>query len=431
MEERKDLLQRRKEHKKKRIQEVRRLRKRIGLGIVGVLVLILGILALKALIRGNKQSYGMGGSPAASLVPASEGSSPEEETTAETDTDEVLHIVAVGDNMVHEKIYSSADTSQEVWNYDSLYDNIREDIQAADLAMVNEECVFVENHEDVSGYPAFGAPTEIGDALVNAGFSVVAMATNHVYDKGTEGILQSVDYWETSHPEVTLLGIHKDQETAKTVQTVEIKGITIALLNYTCLINGNKQDEIPTGMVDYANEVKMRADIQQARATADLVMVYLHTGEEYATEPSAEQISLLKMFLEEGVDITFCSHPHVLQGYETLQNDSGKQMLVYYSLGNFISAQKEPRCLLGGMADIKIAIDGETGGLSIQESQLIPLVTHYNYEDNIYTVYRLEDYTEELAASHSVHQESSEAFTLDSLQSMAERALTANYKIWE
>jgi poly-gamma-glutamate synthesis protein (capsule biosynthesis protein) len=257
------------------------------------------------------------------------------------------------------------------------------------------------------------------------------MATNHVYDKGTEGILQSVDYWETSHPEVTLLGIHKDQETAKTVQTVEIKGITIALLNYTCLINGNKQDEIPTGMVDYANEVKMRADIQQARATADLVMVYLHTGEEYATEPSAEQISLLKMFLEEGVDITFCSHPHVLQGYETLQNDSGKQMLVYYSLGNFISAQKEPQCLLGGMADIKIAIDGETGGLSIQESQLIPLVTHYNYEDNIYTVYRLEDYTEELAASHSVHQESSEAFTLDSLQSMAERALTANYKIWE
>lgn len=133
------------------------------------------------------------------------------------------------------------------------------------------------------------------------------------------------------------------------------------------------------------------------------------------------------MLLEEGVDITICSHPHVLQGYETLQNESGKQMLVYYSLGNFISSQKEPECLLGGMADIKITRDPDTGALSILESRLIPLVTHYNYAKNIYTVYRLDEYTEELAAEHSVHEESDEEFTLSSLQDMAQKAINASY----
>ena len=351
------------------------------------------------------------------------------QTTTDSTQDGILHIVAVGDNVMHEKVYMSADTSQDVWNYDKLYEHIRKDIQAADLASVNEECVLVEDHKDLSGYPAFGAPTEVGDALVNAGFNVVTMATNHVYDKGKKGSLQSLEYWEDAHPETIVLGIHKDQEAAREIRTAEVEGITIAMLDYTCLINGGMQNKIPTGMVDYANEVKMRADVRQARSMADLVIVYLHAGTEYADQPDKQQKELLKMLLEEGADITICSHPHVLQGFETLQNDEGKQMLVYYSLGNFISSQKDPKCLLGGMADIKITRDEQTGSLKILDSQLIPLVTHYNYEENIYTVYRLDEYTEELAASHSVHEESDEEFTLSSLKAMAENAINASYSI--
>ena len=439
MEERKDLRERREMHKKERMEEVSRKKKLILLICFGIVAVIAVAVMIKSLAGHRNEETGMGGKAAVSPVPVSASRETEEATepvvgnnfedTTDDTQDGILHIVAVGDNVMHEKVYKSADTSQTVWNYDRLYEHIRDDIQKADLASVNEECVLVADHQDVSGYPTFGAPTETGDALVNAGFNVVTMATNHVYDKGEEGILQSVDYWESSHPDTVLLGIHKDQESAREIRTVEIEGITIALLNYTCLINGGKQNEIPTGMVDYANEVKMRADVQQARSMADLVIVYLHAGTEYEEKPDGQQISLLKMLLEEGVDITICSHPHVLQGFSTLQNDSGKQMLVYYSLGNFISSQKEPKCLLGGMADIKIARDPQTGGLTIQESQLIPLVTHYNYEEDVYTVYRLDEYTEELAAKHSVHEESDEEFTLSSLQSMADKAIHASYNI--
>lgn len=437
MEEREDLLLRREKHKKEREEQVRRAWKKILVIVLGIAAAVAVIVLVISVISKNDEHFGMGGMPAAPLVPAETSSMTEETQDSEgadgaaAEEDGMLHIVAVGDNVVHEKVYSTADTSREVWNYDALYEYIREDIAAADLASVNEECILVADHKDVSGYPYFGAPTEIGDALVNAGFDVVTMATNHVYDKGVDGILQSVDYWNSSHGDTVVLGIHKDQEDAREIRTVELEGITIAMLNYTCLINGDRQDEIPTGMVDYANEVKMRADVQQARAIADLVIVYLHAGTEYDAEPDEEQISLLKMLLEEGVDIAICSHSHVLQGYETLQSSTGKQMLVYYSLGNLISTQKEPNCLLGGMADIKIVRDKETGGLTMQDCQLIPLVTHYNYEKNICTVYRLDEYTEELAAEHSVHTESDEEFTLSSLQSMADQAINASYNIWE
>ena len=447
MEENIELKNRREQHKRQRQEEVKRTKKKLLCVGAGILVFLVGVGVLTAAVTSIRHKWeaahaGMGGAQTTSDAPIqsevkdisrANAAEPVESSSAETMTnpkqDGILHIVAVGDNVMHEKVYKSADTSRTVWNYDHLYENIREDIQAADLASVNEECVLVADHKDVSGYPAFGAPSETGDALVNAGFNVVTMATNHVYDKGEEGILQSVDYWETNHPETILLGIHKDQEDARTIRTIELEGITIAMLDYTCLINGGKQSEIPSGMVDYANKVKMMADVQQARFVADLVIVYLHAGTEYEEQPDEEQKELLAMLLDEGVDITICSHPHVLQGFETLQNDAGKQMLVYYSLGNFVSSQKSPQCLLGGMADIKITKNQQTGELSIKDSQLIPLVTHYNYEENIYTVYRLDQYTEELAASHSVHEESDEEFTLSSLKAMAEKAIHASYAI--
>lgn len=84
-----------------------------------------------------------------------------------------IHFVAVGDNLIHQGIYESADTTQTVWNYDHLYEHIRDDISAADLAAVNEESIFVSDHANISSYPAFGSPVEIGDALVTAGFDIV------------------------------------------------------------------------------------------------------------------------------------------------------------------------------------------------------------------------------------------------------------------
>lgn len=341
--------------------------------------------------------------------------------------DNTIHLIAVGDNLIHQHIYESADMSQPMWNYDHLYTHIRDDITAADLAAVNEECIFVADHEDVSAYPAFGSPTEIGDALVNAGFDIVEHATNHSFDKGTAGIQETLTYWKTSHPDIRILGIHEDQAAADTIQQITCKGVNFALLNYTSTINGENYNQLPTYMLDLLRSEKVVSDVAKAKQNSDMVIAFLHTGTEYAEQPNQDQKNFLQLLLAQGVDIAICSHTHVLQNFETLRDDQGNEMLVYYSLGNFISTQKEPECLLGGMADITISRDLQTGELSISDSDLVPLVTHYNHEKKEYAVYKLEDYTEELASQHGVHAETTEPFTLDTLKARYENILTQTY----
>lgn len=351
----------------------------------------------------------------------------EEEKQRQEEEANTIHLLAVGDNLIHEKIYESGIQTDGTWNYDHLYTHVKDRIAQADLAAVNQECIFVSDHDNVSAYPTFGSPMEVGDALVNAGFDIVESASNHTFDKGAQAITDTIQYWQTNHPEISLLGIHDSQEAADTISTVTVKGVTFALLNYTSLINGDAYDQFPSYMIDLLRAERVTEDVQKASQMSDMTIAFLHTGEEYSREPNQEQKNFLQLLLSQGVDIAICSHPHVLQNFETLRDDQGNEMLVYYSLGNFISTQKEPECMLGGMADITITVDDGSGNPAVTGSDLIPLVTHYNYDANEYTVYPLEDYTEELAASHSIHQETTETFSLEYLQQTYQSVLKQTY----
>ena len=89
----------------------------------------------------------------------------------------------------------------------------------------------------LSNYPAFGSPTEVGDALAETGFDVVTCATNHCYDKLDTGILDTCSFWRENYPDVTVLGIHDSEEDANTLRVVEKNNIKIAMLNYTYGLN--------------------------------------------------------------------------------------------------------------------------------------------------------------------------------------------------
>lgn len=143
--------------------------------------------------------------------------------------------------------------------------NTSDDISAADLAAVNEESIFVSDHANISSYPAFGSPVEIGDALVTAGFDIVEQANNHVFDKGITGITDTIRYWETSHPEVALLGIHDSAESAGEITTISCKDVTFSLLNYTTTVNNEPYDELPDYAVDLLRTDQVISDVKKQR----------------------------------------------------------------------------------------------------------------------------------------------------------------------
>lgn len=316
-----------------------------------------------------------------------------------------VDVLAVGDNLIHSGLYKSGMNDSGEWNYDHLYQYVKADVQAADLACVNQETIYINDRNQLSGYPTFGTPPEFGDALVNAGFDVVTHATNHVMDKGEQGVMDTINFWKEKHPEIKVLGIHENQEDADTIRTIDKNGIRIAMLNYTYGTNGILVPEDKPYLVDLFDADKAAADIQRAKAMSDVVMVFGHVGTEYVYEPSEESKEWVDFFLEQGVDIVIDSHPHVCEPYTMLTRDDGHQMLVYYSMGNFISTQDAVPRLIGGMA--KFTIEKKTVGnessISIKDYTMEPLVSHWNHNTQDYAVYKLADYTDELAKKHGLY----------------------------
>lgn len=322
-------------------------------------------------------------------------------TDANPDNKSEVTLLAVGDNLIHIEVVQSGLKEDGSYNYDHLYDEIKDDIMAADIAVVNQETILGGRDLTYSGYPAFNSPTEIGDALINAGFDVVLHATNHTLDKGLQGVLNTLDYWD-KHPEITVLGINRSGEDRNRIAIIEKNGIRIAMLNYTYGLNGYKIPRDRPYLVNLLDKDLMEADLKKARSEADFVVVFPHWGTEYSYEPSKSQKELVEFFYELGVDIVIGTHPHVLQPVELITSESGHNMLVYYSLGNFLSYQKEAARMLGGMAHVTITKDDT--GTYISSASITPIVTHYEHgpADYSFGVYKLSEYTPEMGERHGV-----------------------------
>lgn len=332
-------------------------------------------------------------------------------------------LLAVGDNLIHTQVIESGEQEDGTYHYDHLYSNIKDAVTAADIAVINQETIFGEEGSRYSGYPEFNSPTQIGDAVINAGFDVVLHATNHTMDIGVDGIRNTLDYWK-QHPEITVLGIHETEEAADEITIVEKNGIKIAMLNYTYGLNGHSIPAKDAYMIDMLDRKAMKEDIERAEEEADFTVVFPHWGTEYVYEPVRSQEDLTEFYYDLGVDLVIGTHPHVLEPVEWIETDPDHKMLIYYSLGNFMSYQKEAPRMLGGLADITITKDST--GTYISDASITPIVTHYENgpSDYNYAIYKLTDYSDELADKHGVSEIAREgALTYDDTYLLAQSIL--------
>ena len=265
----------------------------------------------------------------------------------------------------------------------------------------------------MTGYPEFNAPYEVADALNETGFDVILHATNHALDRGNKGLITCIEYWRNNYPDMAVLGIHDSRESQDNIYVYEQDGIKIAILNYTYGTNG---EVMPSGMpyaVDLLDEEKVVADIKRAKEISDFVVVCPHWGTEYKLGIDSKQEKWANIFLENGVDLVIGTHRHVIEPIEMLTDENtGHQMLVYYSLGNFCSwtSDEEPDAVdrsIGGMAEVVLQ-KGEDGQVYISDYGIQPLVCHLTYDAKGVTVYKLQDYTAELAGKSIVKQKNGE-----------------------
>ncbi|MCH5321517.1 MAG: CapA family protein [Eubacterium sp.] len=325
----------------------------------------------------------------------------EEESTLKNQNSKVT-LVAVGDNLIHNTVIASGEQEDGTLNYTSLYSNIKPDIENADIAVINQETILGGDSFEYTGYPAFNSPWEVGEAAIDAGFDIFTCATNHTMDKGWAGIEKEIEFFSGKNS-VVQLGVNKDENSYNKITYYEKNGITFSLLNYTYGTNGIPLPDDKPWCVNLLDKEKVTKDIKEAREYSDVVIVFPHWGTENSHEISAYQKEYTKLFSDLGVDIVIGCHPHYLQPVEWITNEStGKKMLVYYSLGNFVSHQIELDQLCGGMA--QITVEKKNGEIEISTAKITPVVCHYNKGDNgkfKFSVYKLSDYTNDLASSHT------------------------------
>ena len=128
-------------------------------------------------------------------------------------------LVMVGDLLVHDRLYNAMKTS-DGYDFKPALTYIKDIVKDYDVAYYNQETILGGSEIGLSSYPAFNSPYEVGEAMIDAGFNLVSLATNHTLDRGEKAITNSVNYWN-SKSDVLAVGSYLSNEERNEIRIKE------------------------------------------------------------------------------------------------------------------------------------------------------------------------------------------------------------------
>ena len=256
----------------------------------------------------------------------------------------VATLGAVGDVLMHEAVKRSAATYGRGAADDGfafLYAPVADLLSAADLTFANLETPIAPGAGRGIREYVFNAPPEAVRALAHAGVRVVGVANNHAFDQGREGFEETI-------AQLDALGMRHvgagPAGRAAGPERFDVNGIRVAFLAYAHFFNQPGNACPPSGagpcvQASLLDRDRAVEEVRAAAATADAVVVSLHWGDEYQTQPRTEDVALAHRLAEAGALAVIGHHPHVLQPIELYRRADGSTAVIAYSLGNFVSNQ--------------------------------------------------------------------------------------------
>jgi poly-gamma-glutamate synthesis protein (capsule biosynthesis protein) len=219
-------------------------------------------------------------------------------------------------------------------------------LTSADITFANLESPFSDRGHDLDKGMVFRAEPEMVAALKSAGLDVVSTANNHVRDAGGHGIEFTLDILARNG--ILAVGTAATAKLAHEGVIVARKGVGFGFLGYTFdQSNGNYKDlDDRVAMLDVD---RMIGDVARLRRRADVVVVSMHAGNEYQSNPNVAQQLFARAAIDAGASIVVGHHPHVVQTIE-----SYGQGIIYYSLGNLVFDQFQLiKTQRGWIADVR------------------------------------------------------------------------------
>jgi len=311
--------------------------------------LLLGVAATSAMLLRDSQS----GQQAAVVVPY-----PHELAQ--------VSFAVAGDVIPHEPVRAAAAAAGDgAVGWGALFSDVSDVFEKADFGFVNLETPVAPAHSRGSKPFMFDAPVALLDGLKANGIKIVSFANNHVMDQGWAGFAETREHLRDEG--LLFAGSGDSAQQAWQPVMVEANGIKVGWLGMTRWLNGNRnpdKDDQPhvnffpypgeSGGAPGADEAQVLEAVKQARAKCDLLVVSIHWGIEYAPAPRPEDVETAHKMLDAGASVIVGHHPHVLQPVETYKTQDGRDTVIFYSLGNFLSNQS--RSYVDGLMPDK---DGE------------------------------------------------------------------------
>lgn len=338
----------------------------------------------------------------------------EEDKPKETKQVEIT-INSVGEVTCYNSQLTAARTD-DGYDFDNCFENIKKYVKDADLSLFDLETTLAG--EPYSGYPQFNSPDELAESLKGAGFDVAVTANEHALDRDLDGIGETLDALDKTG--LKAAGTQKDKRD-KDYLITKVNGVKVGIVAYTeetsysdsyRTLDGKSMTEEDAALINsYSPNVldddmeKVKASIDGAREDgAKIIICYFHWGDDYDSSVNDGEKEIAESLVDMGADMIFGTHPHMVQDMDTIKNDNGQKVPVFYSLGNFLSGQRYEttgyRGVEQGMiAQVKLTFDTKTGKITKIKYGYIPTWTDKYWDNelnsNVFTVLPLTDDLEE------------------------------------
>jgi poly-gamma-glutamate synthesis protein (capsule biosynthesis protein) len=329
--------------------------------------------------------------------------SPTAQTTSQPPA-EVTFAVA-GDVIPHEAVRAAAAAAGPgPAGWAALLSHVSDVFKNADFGFVNMETPVAPEHTHGTKPFLFDAPIDLITGLKLSGVKIVSFANNHVMDQGQAGFAETREHLREQG--MLFAGSGDSAATAWQPVIVEKNGIKVGFLGMTRWLNGGSNPTDPTkphvnffpypagkgGASDPPgmDDAGVLTAVRRARAQCDFLVVSIHWGVEYASAPRPEDVAIAHQMLDAGATVILGHHPHVLQRVESVRTADGRNALIFFSLGNFLSNQSrdyrptqaasegDPRDAIIGLFSVARA---EKGRVELGKVGILPVWGENNHNE--------------------------------------------------
>ncbi len=347
-------------------------------------------------------------------------------------------LTLIGDLLFEQPFYDAINSGYDSSKYFEIVNN--DYFKKDDLTIGNMEVVIGNDSLEVSGTGySFCAPSSMGNLIANQSIEILGTANNHSYDRGIDGINSTIDFFK-NNSNIMTVGTYNDTNKRNNLYIKNINGIKIGFLAYTMGTNSkipnNLREKVglfrdpDTRTVTEEYKKILKNEITNLRESVDVVIVLMHWGKEFTYQITEEQTYLANYLNNLGVDIIIGSHSHNIQKIEEIGENH--KTLVYYSMGNFVSADPIvdranqeflDNYQIGLLSTLTITKQNES--INITNIKTEPIINYYDKNQNNFLLIPLNQYSETYEKNHYLYNK---GLTKQFIENTFEKIIDQKYR---